>query len=313
MVQAHARKNSWLGDVKMNWDLLFQLMINGIIVGLLYGVVAMCFVLIYKSTQVVNFAQGEFLVLGAWVCWFFVMKWQLPFVLAFIFAMAFMTIFGILVQMVILRPLIGEPIISVIMVTIGLSIFMQALMNWVFGNSAERFPSVFGDETISIGGLQVETAYLMSLVLSLVVMGLFYYFFKFSRYGLAMRATAFNQQVAQSLGISVKQVFAMAWAISALVSCIAGVVLGLVNAVSNSLAIIGIKVFPAVIVGGLDSIVGAVIGGVIIGLLENLAEFFDGQFFHIGNMYTVAPFYVLIIILMIRPYGLFGTKDIERI
>ncbi len=297
----------------MNWDLLFQLLINGIIVGMLYGVVAMCFVLIYKSTQVVNFAQGEFLVLGAWVCWFFVLKWQLPFVLAFLFAMAFMTIFGILVQMVILRPLIGEPIISVIMVTIGLSIFMQALMNWVFGNSAESFPSVFGEETVMIGGLQVEMAYLMSLVLSLLVMGLFYYFFKYSRYGLAMRATAFNQQVAQSLGISVKQVFAMAWAISALVSCIAGVVLGLVNAVSNSLAIIGIKVFPAVIVGGLDSIIGAVIGGVIIGVLENMAEFFDGQFLHIGNLYTVAPFYVLIIILMIRPYGLFGTKDIERI
>ncbi|MFD2205222.1 branched-chain amino acid ABC transporter permease [Kiloniella antarctica] len=297
----------------MNWDLLFQLLINGIIVGMLYGVVAMCFVLIYKSTQVVNFAQGEFLVLGAWVCWFFVMKWQLPFVVAFLFSMAFMTVFGILVQMVILRPLIGEPIISVIMVTIGLSIFMQALMNWVFGNSAESFPSVFGEETVMIGGLQVEMAYLMSLVLSLLVMGLFYYFFKFSKYGLAMRATAFNQQVAQSLGISVKQVFAMAWAISALVSCIAGVVLGLVNAVSNSLAIIGIKVFPAVIVGGLDSIIGAVIGGVIIGVLENMAEFFDGQFLHIGNLYTVAPFYVLILILMIRPYGLFGTKDIERI
>ncbi|WP_419901983.1 branched-chain amino acid ABC transporter permease [Kiloniella sp.] len=297
----------------MNWDLLFQLLINGIIVGMLYGVVAMCFVLIYKSTQVVNFAQGEFLVLGAWVCWFFVLKWQMPFILAFLFAMAFMTAFGIMVQMVILRPLIGEPIISVIMVTIGLSIFMQALMNWVFGNSAESFPKVFGEETIMIGGLQVEMAYLMSLVLSLLVMGLFYYFFKFSRYGLAMRATAFNQQVAQSLGISVKQVFAMAWAISALVSCIAGVVLGLVNAVSNSLAIIGIKVFPAVIVGGLDSIIGAVIGGVIIGVLENMAEFFDGQFLHIGNLYTVAPFYVLIIILMIRPYGLFGTKDIERI
>jgi branched-chain amino acid transport system permease protein len=209
--------------------------------------------------------------------------------------------------------LIGEPIISVIMVTIGLSIFMQALMNWAFGNNAARFPAVFSSEKISIAGLNVETAYLMSFVLSLVIMVGFYYFFRYSRYGLAMRATAYSQQVAQSLGISVKQVFAMAWAISALVSCVAGVVLGLVNAVSNSLAIIGIKVFPAVIVGGLDSIVGAVVGGVIIGLLENLAEFVDGQYLKIGNMYAVAPFYVLIIILMIRPYGLFGTENIERL
>jgi branched-chain amino acid transport system permease protein len=270
----------------MKWDLLIQLLVNGLIVGMLYGVVAMCFTLIYKSSQVVNFAQGEFLVLGAWICWFFIVKWQLPFVAAFAFALVFTTMFGILVQLVILRPLIGEPIISVIMVTIGLSIFMQAVMNWAFGNNAARFPSVFASENITIAGLNVETAYLMSFVLSLVIMVVFFYFFRYSRYGLAMRATAYNQQVAQSLGISVKQVFAMAWAISALVSCVAGVVLGLVNAVSNSLAIIGIKVFPAVIVGGLDSIVGAVVGGVIIGLLENFAEFIDGQYLQLGNMYA---------------------------
>jgi len=296
----------------MNWDLLIQLLVNGLIVGMLYGVVAMCFTLIYKSTQVVNFAQGEFLVLGAWICWYFIVKWQLPFVAAFAFALVFTTLFGILVQVVLLRPLVGEPIISVIMVTIGLAIFMQAVMNWAFGNNAARFPNVFSTEKINIAGLNVETAYLMSFVLSLVIMVVFFYFFRYSRYGLAMRATAYSQQVAQSLGISVKQVFAMAWAISALVSCVAGVVLGLVNAVSNSLAIIGIKVFPAVIVGGLDSIVGAVVGGVIIGLLENFAEFIDGQYLHVGNMYTVAPFYVLIIILMIRPYGLVGTENIER-
>ncbi|MBX2855143.1 MAG: branched-chain amino acid ABC transporter permease [Rhodobacteraceae bacterium] len=297
----------------MNWDLLLQLLINGVIVGMLYGVVAMCFVLIYKSTQVVNFAQGEFVVLGAWVCLWMVTSMELPFVLAFLFCLVFMTFFGVLVQVVVLRPLIGEPVISVIMATIGISIFMQALMNWVFGNNAERFPQIFETNVVSIGGLNVESAYLLSLALSLIVMVVFFWFFKVSRWGLAMRATAFNQQIAQSLGISVRQVFAMAWAISALVSGIAGVVLGLVNAVSNSLAIIGVKVFPAVIVGGLDSIVGAIIGGVIIGVLENVAEFVDGQYLQIGNMYTVAPFYVLIVILMIKPYGLFGTKDIERI
>jgi branched-chain amino acid transport system permease protein len=297
----------------MNFELLAQLLINGVIVGMLYGVVAMCFVLIYKSTQVVNFAQGEFVVLGAWVCWTLVVQMQLPFVLAFIFSLIFMTLFGIIVQVVLLRPLVGEPVISVIMATIGLGIFMQALMNWIFGVNAERFPSVFGEGSISIAGLNVETAYLMSLVLSIIVMAAFFWFFRYSRWGLAMRATAYNQQVAQSLGVSVGKVFAMAWAISAVVSAIAGVVIGLVNAVSNSLAFIGIKVFPAVIVGGLDSIVGAVVGGLIVGVLENLAEFVDGQYLQWGNMYTVAPFYALIIILMIRPYGLFGTPDIERI
>jgi branched-chain amino acid transport system permease protein len=270
-------------------------------------------VLIYKSTQVVNFAQGEFVVLGAWVCWTLVVQMQLPFVLAFIFSLVFMTLFGILVQVVLLRPLVGEPVISVIMATIGLSIFMQALMSWIFDVNAERFPPVFGEGTVAIGGLNVERAYLLSLVLSLIVMAAFFWFFRYSRWGLAMRATAYNQQVAQSLGVSVGNVFAMAWAISAVVSAIAGIVIGLVNAVSNSLAFIGIKVFPAVIVGGLDSIVGAVVGGLIIGVLENFAEFVDGQYLQWGNMYTVAPFYALIIILMIRPYGLFGTPDIERV
>ncbi|MCQ0986906.1 branched-chain amino acid ABC transporter permease [Jiella marina] len=297
----------------MNTSLLIQLLVNGVIVGMLYGIVAMCFVLIYKSTQVVNFAQGEFVVLGAWVCLALVVNMGLPFWLAFLFSLVFMMLFGVLVQVILLRPLVGEPVISVIMATIGLSIFMQATMNWIFGNNAVRFPQVFDQGTVSIAGLNVETAYLMSFVLSLVVMGLFFWFFQYSRWGLAMRATAWNQQIAQSLGISVGRVFAMAWAISAVVSGIAGVVIGLVSAVSNSLAIIGIKVFPAVIVGGLDSIVGAIIGGLTIGILENLAEFVDGQYLHVGNMYSVAPFYVLLIILMIKPYGLFGTPDIERV
>lgn len=297
----------------MNWELLFQLLINGIIVGALYGVVAMCFVLIYKSTQVINFAQGDFLVLGAWMCVHFIIEWQMPFVVSFVFVLIFMGIFGLVVQMLILRPLIGEPIISVIMVTIGLSTFMQALMNWMFGNSAVNFPKVFSVDNVSIGGLQIESAYLMSLVLSVIIMGMFYFFFRFSRHGLAMRATAFNQQVAQSLGISVKGVFAMAWAIAGVVSAVAGVVIGMVNSVSNSLSVIGVKVFPSVIVGGLDSIVGAVVGGIIVGVLENMGEFVDGQFLHIGNLYSVAPFYALILILMVRPYGLFGSHDIERV
>jgi len=153
----------------------------------------------------------------------------------------------------------------------------------------------------------------MSVVISLAVVIAFYFFFKYSRMGLAMRATAFNQQTAQSLGISVKHVFAAAWAISALVSGLAGVVIGMVNGVSSALSFFGIKVFPVVILGGLDSIVGSIVGGLIIGVLENVAEFVDSQWLHLGNMYNIAPFYALVIILMIKPYGLFGTKNIERI
>ena len=297
----------------MNTSLLLQLLVNGLIVGALYGVVAMCFVLIYKSTQVVNFAQGEFLLVGAWFCWWVVTDLGLPFWIGFPATLVFMTIFGVLIQVVVLRPLIGEPIISIIMVTIGLGIFFQPMMNWIFGVFAQPFPPIFETETISIFGLNVETAYMMSLAISIVIMIAFAYFFKYSNMGLAMRATAFDQQVAQSLGVSIKQVFAISWAISAVVSAVAGVVIGIVNGVSSSLAFIGIKVFPAVIVGGLESIVGAIVGGLIIGVLENMAQFVDSEILHWGNMFTIAPFYVLIIILMIKPYGLFGVRDIERV
>ncbi len=297
----------------MNWTLLLQLVLNGLIVGALYGVVAMSFVLIYKASQVVNFAQGEFLLIGAWACWWLLTTWQLPFIWGFLITLAFMMLFGIALERIVLRPLIGEPIVSVIMVTIGLSIVFQALMKWMFGVFAQPFPPIFTTQRINILGLEVQTVYLLSIAISAVILVVFAWFFRATKSGLAMRATAFDQQAAQSLGVPVRQVFAMSWAISAVVSAVAGVVVGVVNGVSSALSFYGIKVFPVVILGGLDSILGAVLGGLIVGVLENTAEFADSQFLHWGNMYQVAPFYVLILILMIRPYGLFGTKDIERV
>jgi branched-chain amino acid transport system permease protein len=297
----------------VNTQLLIQLLANGLIVGALYGVVAMSFVLIYKASQVVNFAQGEFLLIGAWVCWWLLTTFQVPFLWGMLITLVFMLIFGVALQVIVLRPLIGEPIISVIMVTIGLSTIFQALMKWMFGTNAQPFPPIFRTETVDLGGLQIQTIYLMSLAVSLVMMAALGWFFQATKHGLAMRATAFDQQVAQSLGISVKKVFAMAWAISAIVSAVAGVVVGVVNSVSPALSTYGIKVFPAVILGGLDSIAGAVFGGLIVGLLENLAHFVDSEYLHWGNLYEIAPFYVLVIILMLKPYGLFGTRDIERV
>jgi branched-chain amino acid transport system permease protein len=296
-----------------DWSQFLQFALNGLIVGALYGVVAMSFVLIYKASQVVNFAQGEFLLVGAWVCWWLLTDWQLPFWLGFLATLAFMTAFGLVVQMVVLRPLIGEPVISVIMATIGLGIFFQALMKWIFGVFAKPFPPIFPVERVNVFGLEVQTAYLLSLAISVVIMAGFAWFFTASKHGLAMRATAFDQQVAQSLGISVPKVFAMSWAISAVVSAVAGVTVGVVNGVSSALSFYGIKVFPAVILGGLDSVLGAVLGGLIVGVLENVAQYVDAEWLHWGNMYTIAPFYALILILLVRPYGLFGTRNIERV
>ncbi|HOT81784.1 MAG: branched-chain amino acid ABC transporter permease [Rhodospirillales bacterium] len=297
----------------MKLEFLMQLVVNGLILGTLYGVVAMCFTLIYKASQIVNFAQGEFLLIGAWVCWWILTSFPVPFYAGFLLTLAFMMVFGILLQVLVLRPMIGEPVIAVIMVTIGLSIFFQAMMKWLFGVFVQPFPPIFESSAVSVMGLNVQPIYLLSVAISICIMVAFALFFKYSRLGLAMRATAFDQQVAQSLGISVKQMFALSWAISAMVSALAGVVVGIVNGVSAALSFFGIKVFPAVILGGLDSIIGAVVGGLIIGLLENLAEYVDGQWLHLGNLYQVVPFYVLVVILMVRPYGLFGTAKIERV
>jgi branched-chain amino acid transport system permease protein len=297
----------------MNTPLLVQFLVNGVIVGTLYGVVAMCFVVIYKASKVVNFAQGEFLLVGSWICWFLLTKYQVPFVLGFLITLAFMMLLGLLIQVIVLRPMIGEPVISIIMATIGLSIFFQAMMKWAFGVSAQPFPQIFATRSVNVLGLQVQTVYVMSTIVSVVIMIGFAYFFKFSRMGMAMRATAFDQQVAQSLGISVRSVFALSWGISAMVSAVAGVVVGMVNGVSAGLSVFGIKVFPAVILGGLDSVVGAILGGLIVGVLENVSHFVDRQYLNWGNLYEIVPFYVLIIILMIKPYGLFGTEDIERV
>jgi len=299
--------------VSIRFDLLALFLVNGLIVGILYGLVAMSFVLIYKASRVVNFAQGELLLVGAWVCWASVTKLGMPFPLAFLATLIFTGVLGLLIQLVTLRPLIGEPLISMIMVTVGLSVFLQAVLKWIFGVAPQSFPTVLTAKQVNFLGLDVEVAYLGSAGFALVLLAGFAFFFKYSKLGLGMRATAFNQQVASSLGVSVRQVFAVSWAISAVVSAMAGIVIGMVNGVSAGLAAFGIKVFPAVILGGLDSILGAVVGGIIVGLLENVAEFLDGQVLHWGNLYTIVPFYVLVIILMIKPYGLFGTRDIERL
>ncbi len=297
----------------MKTELLLQFLLNGLIIGTLYGMVAMCFVLVYKASRAVNFAQGEFLLVGAWMCWGFMSELNVPFWAGFALTMVAMTLLGALIQAVVIRPLIGEPIISVIMVTIGLSVVLRGVTLWIFGPEPKSFPVGTAGAKVELLGLNVEAVYLWSTGAALLGMAAFAWFFQYSRLGLAMRATAFNQQVAQSLGVSIQRIFVVSWAISALVSGVAGVVVGAVNGISPGLTLFGIKVFPAVILGGLDSIAGAVIGGILIGLLENLAQFVDGEYLHWGNLYVVAPFYVLVLVLMLKPYGLFGTRDIERI
>ena len=161
------------------WDQLLQFLFTGVTVGATYALVALGFAIIYNASDVVNFAQGEFLLIGAWVCWALLVKFNLPFWIGFPITLVFMMLFGILLQVVALRPMIGEPIISVIMLTIGLSIFFQAAMSWMFGVFVKPFPQIFATESVSILGLQVQSAYIMSMVISIIIMVGFYYFFKY--------------------------------------------------------------------------------------------------------------------------------------
>lgn len=298
----------------MTGQYLLQLVISGLVIGGIYAVVALGFVVIYKATRVVNFAQGELLMVGAYVCYAFLVQMRLPFWVALPLTMAFAVVLAALIERVVLRPLIGEPIISIIMVTIGLSLVLRSLVAIVWGTDILVYePKLFPKEMVHVGGVPVSLEFVWCFALSLVLLAAFSAFFRYSRAGVAMRAAAFDQQVAQSMGISVKRIFALSWVISAVVSGIGGVLIGNINGINNSLYHFGLKVFPATILGGLDSLLGAGVGGVLIGILENLADGFCKTYFDLSGVKEVAPYVILVIILMIRPYGLFGTKDIERV
>ena len=289
------------------------LLINGLVVGSIYSLVALGFVVIYKATKVVNFAQGELVMVGAYICFALTVQLHIPFFLSFLLTLGFSDILGLAVERMALRPMLGESSISVIMLTIGLSSVFKAIVQLFWGTNIRVFPSVLPSEPISIAGLPVAPVYVAAFFLSVLLFLVFSIFFKYSRTGIAMRATAFDQQAAQAMGISIKNIFALSWCIACVVSSIGGVILGNINGINVQLGQLGLMVFPAVILGGLDSLLGAAIGGLIIGVLQNLCDGLAKQFLGLGGFKEVAAFIILVIILMIRPYGLFGTKEIERV
>jgi branched-chain amino acid transport system permease protein len=294
-------------------DFFVQLLVNGLVVGSIYALVALGFVIIYKSTSVLNFAQGEFLLLGAYVSLLLLTRYRVPLYATVLLTLAFAVVLGMAIERLILRPMIGEPVVAVIMVTLGLSSILRAVVQGVWGTDTRPFPEIFPSAPLAIGPVPVSRAYVWSIGCVVVLLVLFSLFFKYSRYGIAMRATAFSQQVALSMGVSVRFIFALAWAIAAVVSAIGGILLGAVRTgVDQSLALIGLKVLPVAILGGLDSVPGAIVGGLLIGVLENMAGGYLDPVFG-GGVKEVAPFIILVAILMVKPYGLFGKVRIERV
>ncbi len=293
-------------------DIFLQVIVTGIATGGVYGLIALGFVLIFKATGILNLATGAFMTLGAFICLTVLEGFGAPFWVAFACTLVFAFGLGIGIERAVLRPLIGEPIISVIMVTIGLSSILQGLTHIIWSPDYRSFPEIFPPDPLDLGFAVVPSGLLWGFIFAAVGTVVFILIFKLTRTGVAMRATASDQQAALSMGISVRWIFALSWSYGAVAAVIGGIVIGNISGISIYLGDIGLKVLAVIILGGLDSIGGAIVGGLIIGILENLAGLYLDPVFG-GGVKDVAPFFILVLIIMVRPYGLFGKKIIERV
>ncbi|TMJ76094.1 MAG: branched-chain amino acid ABC transporter permease [Alphaproteobacteria bacterium] len=294
------------------WQFTLVLLTNGIMIGLMYALIALGFVLIYKATDAINFAQGEFVMFAGFLAAVAAEMVGAPFWLSALVAIAGMIALGFGLERVVLRPLIGRPVIAVVMATIGLAAVLRGTAVMAFGAGTRAIIMPVSDEPFELGPIMLPPVQLVGAGVSLVFLAAFTWFFLKSRTGIAMRAVADSQQVAMAMGINVRRYFALAWAMAGVVSALGGVVWGTMLGVDNQLALVGLKVFPVVILGGLDSVMGAVIGGLIVGIVENFAA---GYFDPIvgGGTKDFAPYVLMILVLMIRPEGIFGRRRIERV
>ena len=293
-------------------DFFLQLIVAGILTGGIYALVALGFVLIYKSTGIFNFAQGEILMVGAYVCWALIVQLGAPLWIGFVGTFLFAACLGLIIERFALRPMIGQPLLAAIMITLALSGVLKGLVTVIWGSRQAVLPDFLPREPLSLGNVVISQQLLASFGIAMALFLAFIVFFKRSKLGLVMRATAEDHQVTRSLGIKVSTSFVMAWIIACIVAVVGGILLGGISGVNMHLSFLGMKAFPVVILGGLDSIPGAIVAGLMVGILEKLASGYIDPFV-VGGFSEVFPFIILIIALMIKPHGLFGMKRIERI
>jgi branched-chain amino acid transport system permease protein len=293
-------------------DFFVLLMSNGILIGLMYSLIALGFVLVYKATDAVNFAQGEFVMIAGFVAVGGLTILGVPLWFSILAALLSMVAFGFALERVMLRKLIGRPVIAVVMATIGLASILRGVGPFLIFSGSRPLPLPLRDEPFVWGPLFIPPIQLVGAGVSLAFLAGFGYFFLKSRKGIAMRAVADNQQVAMAMGIDVERYFGLAWAMTGIVSALGGVLWGNLLGVDVNLALVGFKVFPVVILGGLDSIPGAVVGGLIVGIVENVTAGYVDPYVG-GGTKDFAPYVLMILALMIRPYGIFGKAIIERV
>jgi branched-chain amino acid transport system permease protein len=290
----------------------FQLLLSGITVGAIYGLVALGFILIYKCSAVFNFAQGELLCLGAYIFYAFIVQAEMPLWVGFIGTFVFAVILALVIERFTLRPMIGQPILAIIMMTIGLSVLLKGVLTLFWAGGWRTYPPFFSSEGIYLGKVALSQQYIYSFIICVALVSAFTYFFRYTKWGLAMRGTAEGHELVQSMGVNVKTVFALAWVIAAVVSAIGGILLGSINGLNLGLTEMGLKVFPAVMIGGLESIGGALIGGVIVGLLEYMTVGYLGSVFG-GGIRDIIAYIIILVMLILKPYGLFGWREIKRV
>jgi branched-chain amino acid transport system permease protein len=293
-------------------ELFLMAVTTGIMVGGIYALVALGWVLIYKCSGVLNLAMGEMTLIGAYVSLSFY-SMGVPFLLSLLFSLIIGFILGILTERIFLDKLIGQPVLTVIMVTVGLSFFFKGTLEFIWGTDTRVFdPPVFAIEPIRLGPIIIGQVYMWSFVASIILLVLFVSFFKYTRWGLAMQATADDEMAALSVGVSARFVYAAAWAIAFMAAGVGGTLLGNINGLNISVGYLGLLVLPVVVFGGLNSVPGAIVGGIAIGVLQNLTGAYLDRYVP-GGVKEIAPFVFMAIFLLFKPHGLWGWERIERV
>jgi branched-chain amino acid transport system permease protein len=290
-----------------------QLVITGFALGMVYALVAIGFVIILKCSEAFNIAQGHFVMIGGYLGYTFLVTFGLPIWASLILAVVAAILMGLLIERLALRPLVGQPVLAVVMMTIALSTVLEGVATLVWGGEYKTYHGVLPTVNLQLGELSIPSETSIAMIVSIVAVAGLMLLFRYTRIGLAMRATADDEQVVQSAGIRVTTVYALSWVIASVVGVIGGILLGGVSGVMIPLAQVGIKAFAVVLLGGVNSIVGAIVAGVILGVLENVAAGYLDPLLPGGGLASVFPFMVMIVVLIFRPHGLFGQERIERI
>ncbi|MCU1374532.1 MAG: livH [Actinomycetia bacterium] len=292
-----------------------QVTVQGIAFGSKYALVALGFVIIFKATGVINFAQGGFVLFGAYLAYNAGTTWGLPFVVAVVLAMVGGAVIGAVVERVALRPLIGQPPFTAIMITIGVLFVLEQIVTSIWGFDTRNLGDPWGSDTVHLGDISIAVRDLWTVGLAAAALLAFFLFFRYSSTGVAMRATALDPEAALAQGISPGRVYTLAWAVSGAVAALAGVTLASGTAgLQPGVGFVALAAFPAIILGGLDSPAGAVLGGLIIGVSQQLTARYLADWSWLGtNFHTAMPYVLMVVILLVRPYGLFGTREVQRV